>query len=58
MRTMANVEIRQMIFAKRIRNYEVAEKLGITQFTFSKWLSQEMTPERKKQVIKAIKAIK
>lgn len=58
MRKQANIEIRQMIFAKRLRNYEIAQRLGINQYTFSKWLSVEMTPARKKEVIKAIKEIR
>lgn len=53
-----NMEIRELIERKRLKYYEVAQALNITPFTFSVWLRDELRPERKKEVIQAIKSIK
>ncbi len=53
-----NMEIRQAIEKKRLKYYEVAEACGVSLFTFSHWLQTEMKPEKKTEVLKAIKGIK
>ena len=53
-----NLEVRQSIERKRLKYFEVAAALGINPATLSRWLQTEMTPERKKEVLKAIKGIK
>lgn len=56
---MKNIEVRQAIEKKRLKHYEVAERLGVDACTFSRWLNcKEMNPERKKEVMRAIKSIK
>lgn len=54
MMKMNNIEIREQIEKKRIRYYEIAEKVGITAVTLSVWLQTELTPERRERVQKAI----
>lgn len=54
---MANAEIRELMRRKRIRHYEVAERLGISEYTFCKWLRRELTNEQKQRVLKAINQI-
>lgn len=49
-----NIEVRTAIEKKRLKYYEVAEKVGITQVTFSQWLQRELSDERKKRVLEAI----
>lgn len=39
------------------KKYRVAEELGITEFTFSRWLRKEFTPERRAQVLAAIERL-
>ena len=53
-----NLDIRQALYKKRIRYYEVAAAMGVSQSTFSRWLQTEMNDKRKKEVMKAIKGIK
>jgi predicted XRE-type DNA-binding protein len=53
-----NQEIRNMIFSSRIRNYEVAEKVGISDTRFSVWLRTELSDERKQRVLNAIDELK
>ncbi len=50
----ANQAIRQLIATKRLKHYEVAAALGMSEYTLCKWLRTELEPERKKIVIKAI----
>ena len=49
---MRNKDIRELIKKKRVFYYEVAEVLGVTATTFSKWLQREL-PEEKKNLIRA-----
>lgn len=55
--SMANEEIRNIMNKKRIRQYEVAEILGVTEFAFSRWLRKELPDDKKKLVINAINDI-
>ena len=55
---LSNTDIRQAIAKKRLKQYEVAQALGISQFTFSHWLQTELPPEKKKEIIRAIKGIR
>ena len=52
-----NLEIRQMIEQKRLRYYEVARKVGVSQVTLSIWMQTELTGERRERVIKAIESL-
>ena len=54
---MANEEIRNIMNKKRIRHYEVAAVLGISEGTFCKWLRTELPDDKKKLVINAINDI-
>ncbi|WP_288531235.1 hypothetical protein [uncultured Secundilactobacillus sp.] len=51
---MNNEDIRADIKAKRLRNWEVASKVGISDTRFSVWLRTPLTDERKQRVQKAI----
>jgi len=55
---VANAEIRDLIRKKRFRHYEIAEALGVNEFTFSRWLRNELPDEKKREIIKAIEQIK
>ena len=53
-----NTEVRAIIRAKGLKNYEVANQLGIRPASFSRWLQSEMSQERKELVLEAIENIK
>lgn len=55
---VANVEIRELIRKKRLRYYEIAEVLGVSEFTFSRWLRNELPENKKREVINAIEQVK
>lgn len=54
---MKNKEIREAINHKRLKYYEVANVLGISRFTFSVWLSEELPEDKKKEILEVIKKI-
>ena len=54
---MANLEIRQIIREKRLRHYEVAEAMKISEYTLSKWLRTPLTEEKREMVMQAINKI-
>ncbi|MCX4168660.1 MULTISPECIES: hypothetical protein [Enterococcus] len=53
----ANQELRDLILMHRIRNWEVAEKLGISDSRFSVWLRTPLNDERKSKVEKAVQSL-
>lgn len=58
MANLTNLEVRQAINKRRLKHYEVAAALGITQYTFSHWLQTEMPDEKRRKVLKAIQDYK
>lgn len=51
---MNNKKVRKAIFESNLKKYQIAEKIGINCYTFSKWLQTEMSDERKARVLNAI----
>ena len=54
---MKNLEIRMMIKNNRLYHYEVAQKLGVSEYTLCRWLREELSDERKGIIIDAITSI-
>lgn len=54
---MNNLKIRQAITRHRLKYYEVAKEIGVSPFTFSVWLREELAPERQQEVLKAIDSL-
>lgn len=54
---MNNSEIKMMMKRRRVLQYEVAEKLGISEGCFCRELRKELSGKRKAEVIAAIEAI-
>lgn len=55
---MNNLEIRQAMKEKRLFNYELAEMLGISEFTMSRKLRNELPQEEKKRILELIRSKK
>lgn len=51
---MTGEEVRVIIKKKRLRQWEVAQELGIGEFTLSRWLRGRLTEEHEKAVLTAI----
>lgn len=56
--TLNNMEVRQAIDKKRLKYFEVAAALHINPATLSRWLQCELSPERKREILKVIHDIK
>lgn len=53
-----NKEIRELLEAKRIKYYEIADKIGVSTCYFSRLLQRELPEERKKEILKVIREFK
>ena len=51
----ANFEVRKALQEKNMKQWELADLLGISEFTLTRWLRKELTEERKNVLLKAIK---
>lgn len=51
---MSNLEIRQKLLSNAIKNYQLADAIGINQSTLSVWLRTELNTERRERVEKAL----
>ena len=51
---MANEAIRKILDNRRIRHWEVAIEVGISEQTLSRWLRRELTGDRRERVMAAI----
>ena len=54
---MTNNDIRLKAAGAGVKLWEVAEQLGITEFTFSRWLRHEMPEEKKSQILTIIEEV-
>lgn len=57
MKEKANNDIRETIFLSRLKQWEVAEQIGIADATFTRWLRTPLNDERKAKVNKAIQEL-
>lgn len=55
---MGNAQIREVIKGSRFFNYQIAEKIGVTESALSKWFRKELTEEQKSRIYDAISALK
>lgn len=54
---MNNFEIRQKMKENRLYNYEVAAALGVSEFTLSRKLRNELGQEEKTKILDAIEKL-
>lgn len=50
----ANQEVREALQNKGIKQWELADMLGISEFTLTRWLRKELTEDKKELLLKAI----
>lgn len=55
---MKNIEIREKLKSEKIKQYELANFMGVSRYTFSVWLSLELPEEKKAKIMKAIEEYK
>lgn len=55
---MANEEIKKKIRESRIHQYEVADAIGVSEYTFCKWLRKPLSPDKEQAVLEALQKLK
>ena len=53
-----NIEIRNAIFSNNIKKWEIANKLGVTDSTFSRMLRNEISNEKKNEILSIINTLR
>ena len=53
-----NKEVRAAISEAGLKHWQVAEKMGVSDFTFSVWLRHELRPERREEILRTIEEMK
>jgi len=54
---MNNHEIRGKMKEKGIKQWEIADVLGISEFTLSRWLRKEILDSKRQRILEAIESI-
>lgn len=53
-----NSQIKEIIKQSRFFNYEIAEAIGISEISFSKWFRKPINEEKKNMILCAIEKLK
>lgn len=53
-----NDEIKREIRKARLMQYEIAAKIGVSEYTLCRWFRRELTPEQRGKVLAAIAELK
>lgn len=54
---MHNTRIRQLIKNSRLYHYEIANKIGVSEYTLCKWLRNELTDKQRERIMQAIEEL-
>lgn len=54
---MNNLDIRIKIKENRLCHYEVAAKIGVSEYTLCRWLRTELSEDKRNTILKAISDI-
>lgn len=58
MNSKPNADIRTAIKESSLCQYQVAEKIGVSEFTFIRWMRNKLTDERRAKIMKAIEELR
>lgn len=50
--------LKTMMKDAKVKQWQVAKQMGVSEFTFCRWLREELPPERHAQVMAAIDELK
>ena len=53
-----NETIKQKIKESRVMQYEIAAKIGVSEFTFCRWFRKPLTAEQERLIVSAISEIR
>lgn len=52
-----NFDVKVALIKAGVKQYEVAQALGISEYTLCRWLRKELAPERKETILATIQRI-
>lgn len=52
-----NTDIKSALKKSKVKQWQVADELGVSESTFTRWLRYELTADKKESVLAAIKSI-
>lgn len=55
---MANTELRAEIQKSRLRQWEIAAFIGVSEYTLVRWLRTELPADKQAAILEAIKKLK
>ena len=55
---LRNEQIRTAMFKSNVKQWEVAEQLGVSEVTVCRWLRSELPKDKKVQILQAIEDVK
>ena len=55
---MANTELRAEIQKSRLRQWEIAAFIGVSEYTLVRWLRTELPPDKQAAILEAIEKLK
>jgi hypothetical protein len=58
MMTKRNIDIREAIQASGFNHWLIAERMGVNDTTFSRWLRKELSHEKKQKILQVIEELK
>lgn len=54
---LKNKEIRIALLVNNVKHHEVAYRLGVTEFTFCRWLRREVSADKKAAILATIEKV-
>lgn len=55
---MVNEQIRVEIFKSGLKHYQIAERLGVHESTFCRWLHTELPADKQDKILKVISEVR
>ena len=52
---MNNLDVRKAMLEANLKNWQLAELLGISEWTLSRWLRKELPEDKKNEILKVVK---
>jgi len=52
-----NQEIKKAMKEHKVKQWQIAEKLGMSEFTLSRWFRHELPEDKKRMVLEAVAAL-
>lgn len=52
-----NQEIKKIMKEHKVKQWQIAERLGVSEFTFCRWMRHELPEDKKRLVLEAVNAL-